>query len=190
MLSISDSLQLNCLDWFFLLQTSSFSHHKMFIEGLESCGLLKDYCDAFINCLNYSFKEYWGLNNIRHIHFFLFYLFDFLSHTVLEDDNWLINCWTIPLNRFIYYITYYYMVHYLNNYFTDKIITVEHTVVYIKSGIYFDCRYLVHIKQNPLMALFINLLLFRCNFISIYIFHILACLSKLYSFVYPVKNKL
>ncbi len=26
--------------------------HKMLIEELESCGLLVDYCDAFISCLN------------------------------------------------------------------------------------------------------------------------------------------
>ncbi len=30
----------------------SFSLHKMLIDGLESCGLLVDYCDVFISCLN------------------------------------------------------------------------------------------------------------------------------------------
>ncbi len=30
----------------------SFSFHKMLTDGLELCGLLVDYCDVFISCLN------------------------------------------------------------------------------------------------------------------------------------------
>ncbi len=34
----------------FIVQTCSFSRHKTLIDGLESCGLLEDYCDVFISC--------------------------------------------------------------------------------------------------------------------------------------------
>ncbi len=34
------------------LKTHSFSLHKMLIDGLEWCGLLVDYCDVFISCLD------------------------------------------------------------------------------------------------------------------------------------------
>ncbi len=36
--------------WICLLQTHSFSLHKMLTVGLEWCGLLVDYCDVFISC--------------------------------------------------------------------------------------------------------------------------------------------
>ncbi len=35
--------------WFCFLQTHSFSLHNTFIDGLDSCGLLVDYCDAFFS---------------------------------------------------------------------------------------------------------------------------------------------
>ncbi len=34
------------------LQTHSFSLHKTLIDGLEWCGLLVDYCDVFISCVD------------------------------------------------------------------------------------------------------------------------------------------
>ncbi len=34
------------------LKTHSFSLNKMLIDGLEWCGLLVDYCDVFISCLD------------------------------------------------------------------------------------------------------------------------------------------
>ncbi len=36
----------------FLFQTRSFSLHKMLIDELETCGLLMNYCDIFIGCLD------------------------------------------------------------------------------------------------------------------------------------------
>ncbi len=33
-------------------QTRSFWLHEMLIDGLEWCGLLADYCDVFISCLD------------------------------------------------------------------------------------------------------------------------------------------
>ncbi len=36
----------------FFLQARSFSFHKTLIDGLESCGLLVDYCDVFISSLD------------------------------------------------------------------------------------------------------------------------------------------
>ncbi len=36
----------------FLTNTHSFWLHKMLTDGLEWCGLLVDYCDVFISCLD------------------------------------------------------------------------------------------------------------------------------------------
>ncbi len=36
---------------FISLKKFSFSLHKTLTDGLESCGLLVDYCDVFISCL-------------------------------------------------------------------------------------------------------------------------------------------
>ncbi len=38
--------------WICFLQTRSFSLHKTVTDGLEWCGLLVDYCDVFISCLD------------------------------------------------------------------------------------------------------------------------------------------
>ncbi len=37
---------------FFLLKTYSFSLHKTLTDGLQSCGLVVDYCDVFNRCLD------------------------------------------------------------------------------------------------------------------------------------------
>ncbi len=37
--------------WIFFFQTCTFLLHKTLIDGLESYGLLVDYCDVFISCL-------------------------------------------------------------------------------------------------------------------------------------------
>ncbi len=51
--SSGDGLKLKRLNVaIFFLQTQSWSLHKMLTDGLESCGLLEDYCDVFISCLN------------------------------------------------------------------------------------------------------------------------------------------
>ncbi len=51
-LARSNSLNQNVLLLLiFYLQTHSFSLHKV-IDGLEWCGLLVDYCDVFISCLD------------------------------------------------------------------------------------------------------------------------------------------
>ncbi len=42
-----------------------FSLHKMLIDGLESCGLLVDYCDVFISCLD-SHSD--GTHSLQMIH--------------------------------------------------------------------------------------------------------------------------
>ncbi len=52
-LSRSDSLKLKHLnDGFLSYKHAAFLLHKMLIDGLESCGLLVDYCDVFISCLD------------------------------------------------------------------------------------------------------------------------------------------
>ncbi len=50
----------NCL-W----QTCSSSHHKTLIDELEWCGLLVDYCDVFISCLD-SHSD--GTHSLQRIH--------------------------------------------------------------------------------------------------------------------------
>ncbi len=48
-----------------LLQTCSFLFHQMLIDGLEWCGLLVDYCDVFISCLD-SHSD--GTHSLQRIH--------------------------------------------------------------------------------------------------------------------------
>ncbi len=44
---------LNKCGWILIWkEMHSFSLHKMLIDGLECCGLLVDYCDVFISCLD------------------------------------------------------------------------------------------------------------------------------------------
>ncbi len=38
--------------WICFSQKHSFSLHKLLIDGLEWCGLLVNYCDVFISCLD------------------------------------------------------------------------------------------------------------------------------------------
>ncbi len=47
------------------LKPQSFSLHKMFIDGLEWCGLLVVYCDVFISCLD-SHSD--GTHSLQRIH--------------------------------------------------------------------------------------------------------------------------
>ncbi len=47
------------------LQTCSFLFQKMLIDGLDLCGLLVDYCDIFISCLN-SHSD--GTHSLQRIH--------------------------------------------------------------------------------------------------------------------------
>ncbi len=51
--------------WICVLQTCSFSLHKTIIDGLEWCGLLVDYCDVFISCLD-SHSD--GTHSLQSIH--------------------------------------------------------------------------------------------------------------------------
>ncbi len=46
-------------------RTHSFWLQKMFIDGLEWCGLLVDYCDVFIGCLD-SHSD--GTHSLQRIH--------------------------------------------------------------------------------------------------------------------------
>ncbi len=50
---------------FCLVQTRSFSLHKMLIDSLDPCGLLVDYCDVFISCLD-SHSD--GTHSLQRIH--------------------------------------------------------------------------------------------------------------------------
>ncbi len=47
------------------LQSCSFSLHKMLIDGLEMCGLLVNYCDVFVSCLD-SYSD--GTYSLQSIH--------------------------------------------------------------------------------------------------------------------------
>ncbi len=52
-LARSSSLKLKCLnDGLVSYKLTSFSLHKTLIDGLQWCGLLVDYCDVFIRCLD------------------------------------------------------------------------------------------------------------------------------------------
>jgi len=42
----------NILMVLYITKTSSYSLDKTFIDALELCGLLVDYCDVFISCLD------------------------------------------------------------------------------------------------------------------------------------------
>ncbi len=43
----------------------SVSLHKMLIDGLERCGLLMDYCDVLISCLD---SHNGGTHSLQRIH--------------------------------------------------------------------------------------------------------------------------
>ncbi len=51
--------------WICFLQTRSFCLLKMLTDGLEWCGLLVDYCDVFISCLD-SHSD--GIHSLQRIH--------------------------------------------------------------------------------------------------------------------------
>ncbi len=64
--SIINGLKLNTSEWWIcFLQTCSFSLHKMLIDGLEWCGVLVDFCDVFISCLD-SHSD--GTHSLQSIH--------------------------------------------------------------------------------------------------------------------------
>ncbi len=52
-------------DGFVSYKKCSFSLHKTIIDGLEWCGLLVDYCDVFISCLD-SHSD--GTHSLQIIH--------------------------------------------------------------------------------------------------------------------------
>ncbi len=62
--SQSDGLKVKKTSWW-IIQTWSFLLHKTVIDGLESCGLLVDYCDVIISCLN-SYSD--GTHSLQRIH--------------------------------------------------------------------------------------------------------------------------
>ncbi len=62
----SDSLELKRLnDGFVSYKHAYVSLHKMLIDGQEWCGLLVDYCDVFIRCLD-SHSD--GTHSLQRIH--------------------------------------------------------------------------------------------------------------------------
>ncbi len=50
------------------LQMCSFWLHKMLVDGLEWCGLLVDYCEVFISCLD-SHSD--GTHSLQRIHWWV-----------------------------------------------------------------------------------------------------------------------
>ncbi len=65
-LARSDDLKLKCLNGGFAnYKHTVFLLHKMLIDGLEWCGLLVDYCDVFISCLD-SHSD--GTHSLQMIH--------------------------------------------------------------------------------------------------------------------------
>ncbi len=50
-LAVKNGLKLKCLDGFVFPQTRRFSLYKMLNDALESCGLVVDYCEGFMSCL-------------------------------------------------------------------------------------------------------------------------------------------
>ncbi len=63
-----------------------FSLQKMLTDGLESCGLLVDYCDVFIRCLDSD-----GTHSLQSIH-------SWASDVMLNFQQICIFAWTIPLS--------------------------------------------------------------------------------------------
>ncbi len=51
--------------WICFLQTRSFSFAQTLTDGLELCGLLVDYYDIFISCLNSHSN---GTHSLQRIH--------------------------------------------------------------------------------------------------------------------------
>ncbi len=64
-LAIRNGLQLKCLNGIFVAYRHSFLLHKTLTDGLEWCGLLVDYCDVFISCLD-SHSD--GTHSLQSIH--------------------------------------------------------------------------------------------------------------------------
>ncbi len=51
--------------WIHFFKKSRFLLHDMLTDGLEWCGLLVDYCDVFISCLD-SHSD--GTHSLQNIH--------------------------------------------------------------------------------------------------------------------------
>ncbi len=109
----SNSLKLKTSWWICFLQTHSFCLLKMLTDGLEWCGLLVDYCDVFISCLD-SHSD--GTHSLQSIHC---WDSDAMLHFSKSDEetnsstSWIawgwahfhlisIFGWTIPLKCFTY----------------------------------------------------------------------------------------
>ncbi len=66
-LAKSDSLKSKrLLRWICLLHCIVKVVHKLLIDGLDSCGLLVDYCYVFISCFFYSHSD--GTHSLQRIH--------------------------------------------------------------------------------------------------------------------------
>ncbi len=66
----------------FFLQTCSFSLYKMLTDGLEWCGLLVDYCDVFISCLD-SHSD--GTHSLQRIHWWASDVM--VNYTICSDEQ-------------------------------------------------------------------------------------------------------
>ncbi len=94
------------LRWICFFETWMFLLHKILIDGLESCGLLVDYCDVFISCLD-SHSD--GTHSLQSIHWWANYIMLHFSESFLmkkqthlhlswpEGEYIFILGWTIPL---------------------------------------------------------------------------------------------
>ncbi len=93
-----------------LSQTRSFSLHTMLMAGLESCGILVDYCDVFISLDSHSDGThslqmiYWSANDVMLI-FSKTLSMKKQTHLILDGlrvsklQIWILG-WTISLSHF------------------------------------------------------------------------------------------
>ncbi len=65
---VEDCFKLKCLNDGFVSYKHCFLLHKMLTDGLEWCGLLVDYCDVFISCLD-SHSD--GTHSLQRIHWWV-----------------------------------------------------------------------------------------------------------------------
>ncbi len=90
-------LLFKCINARCLLQKCSFLLHKTLIDGLERCGLLVDYCDVFISCLD-SHSD--GTHSLQMIHCWASDVMLFLQICSYEQKTHLLLGW--PEGEYIF----------------------------------------------------------------------------------------
>ncbi len=84
-MSRSNGLMLKCLNDGFVSYKHSFLLLKILTDGLERYGLLVDYCDVFISCLD-SHSD--GTHSLQSIHFSSYVLMKKQTDLCLGCANW------------------------------------------------------------------------------------------------------